>query len=89
MEEKRYTLQEAIDLYENDRYEEAFKALSQHKKDAEAQYYLGMLYFEGFGVEKDIETAERWFRKAARQGSLDAEYMRLCCTGNTSSCCKG
>ncbi|WP_456323006.1 tetratricopeptide repeat protein [Hydrogenimonas sp.] len=86
--ERKYTLEEAIELYENDRFEEALGALGQYKKDPEAQYYIGMLYFEGFGVEKDIEAAERWFKKAARQGSLDAEYMRLCCSGDTSSCCK-
>lgn len=89
MDEKRYTLEEAVELYENDRYEEALRALNQHRKSAEAQYYLGMIYYEGFGVEKDIETAKRWFKKASRQGSLDAEYMLLCCEGNTTSCCKG
>ncbi|WP_456402947.1 hypothetical protein [Hydrogenimonas sp.] len=86
--EKHYTLDEAIALYEASDYEEAYVALKQHRKDAEAQYYLGMLYYEGFGVEKSLEEAKRWFKKASRQGSLDAEYMLLCCEGNTSSCCK-
>jgi len=89
MSDKRYTLEEAIELYENDRYEEAMTALMQHRKNMEAQYYIGMLYYEGFGVEKDIDEAMRWFKKGSRQGSLDAEYMLLCCEGNTSSCCKG
>ena len=89
MSEKEYTLEEAIELYENDRYEEAMTALMQHRKNMEAQYYIGMLYYEGFGVEKDIDEAMRWFKKGSRQGSLDAEYMLLCCEGNTSSCCKG
>jgi len=88
MEEKHYTLDEAIACYENEKYDEALIALKQHKKNPEAQYYLGMLYYEGFGVEKDIETAKYWFKKASRQGSLDGEYMLLCCEGNTTSCCK-
>jgi len=88
MEEKNYTLEEAIDFYENDRYDEALVALKQHRKNPEAQYYLGMMYYEGFGVEKDEETAKYWFKKASRQGSLDAEYMLLCCEGNTTGCCK-
>jgi TPR repeat protein len=88
MEEKKYTLEEAIACYEENRFEEALTALKQHRKNAEAQYYLGMIHYEGFGVEKDIEAAKRWFKKASRQGSLDAEYMLLCCEGNTTSCCK-
>ncbi|WP_353662574.1 hypothetical protein [Hydrogenimonas sp. SS33] len=89
MEERRYTVDEAIGLYEEERYEEAMKAFRQHRKDMRARYYIGMMYFEGFGVEQDVEEAKRWFKKASRQGSLDAEYMYLCCEGNTSSCCKG
>ncbi len=86
---KEYTLDEAIALYENSDYEAALEALKQHRRSAEAQYYLGMLYYEGFGVDKSLDEAKRWFKKASRQGSLDAEYMLLCCEGNTSSCCKG
>ncbi len=87
--EKEYSLEDAIGFYEDGKYEEAFRALNMHRKDPEAQYYLGMLYYEGFGVEKSIDEAKRWFKKASRSGSLDAEYMLLCCEGNTSSCCKG
>ncbi|WP_457596370.1 tetratricopeptide repeat protein [Hydrogenimonas sp.] len=86
--DKRYTLQEAMEFFEKDEYEKALEAFSQHKKNVEAQYFLGMLYYDGLGVEKDLEAAKRWFKKAARQGSLDAEYMLLCCEGNTTSCCK-
>ena len=88
MQERKYTLEEAIELYEQDRYEEALAALKQHRKKMQAQYFIGMIYYEGFGVEKDEEEAKRWFKKASRQGSLDAEYMLLCCEGNTTSCCK-
>ncbi|NPA29504.1 MAG: sel1 repeat family protein [Epsilonproteobacteria bacterium] len=85
---QRYTLEEAITFYEQERYEEALEALKQHRKNMTAQYFLGMLFYEGFGVKKDEEEAKRWFKKSARQGSLDAEYMLLCCEGNTTSCCK-
>lgn len=87
--EKDYSLEEAIAFYEEGRYEEAFKAFNLHRKDPEAQYYIGMHYYEGFGVQKSLKEAKRWFKKASRSGSLDAEYMLLCCEGNTSSCCKG
>ncbi|WP_201353192.1 SEL1-like repeat protein [Hydrogenimonas urashimensis] len=88
MQERRYTLEEAVRLYEEERFEEALTALKQHRKKADAQYFIGMIYYEGFGVVKDMQKAKHWFKKASRQGSLDAEYMLLCCEGNTSSCCK-
>ncbi|MBR0458737.1 MAG: sel1 repeat family protein [Victivallales bacterium] len=37
----------------------------------DAQYALGTCYQEGFGVEKDMEKAVEWYRKA-EQGSKDA-----------------
>ncbi len=89
MQKGDYSLEEAIAFYEENRFEEAREALWRHRKDPEAQYYIGMLYYEGYGVEKSVEEAKRWFKKASRRGSLDAEYMLLCCEGNTSSCCKG
>lgn len=43
--------------------------------DAEAQYYLGRLYFYRIeGIRRDYRTASRWFRRAAQQGNAAAEY---------------
>ncbi len=89
MKQPAYSLEEAIAFYEESRYDDAFAAFMEHRKNSEAQYYIGMLYYEGFGVEKSVEEAKRWFKKASRAGNLDAEYMLLCCEGNTYSCCKG
>lgn len=36
------------------------------KGDADAQYHLGLYYFYGDGVKKDLEKAVFWFTKAAR-----------------------
>ena len=33
----------------------------------EAQEYLGLMYYEGYGVEEDIEEAFHWFKSAAKQ----------------------
>ena len=38
-----------------------------------AQYYLGLMYCLGKGVLQNHAKANDWFRKAARQGSSDAE----------------
>ena len=36
--------------------------------DAEAQYFLGIAYYQGKGVLRDYQEAVKWFRKAAEQG---------------------
>lgn len=41
--------------------------------NAAAQRNLGMLYNNGFGVNKDHEQARSWFEKAAAQGLADAQ----------------
>ena len=36
--------------------------------DASAQYILGLMYANGFGVPEDDDEAVRWYRMAAEQG---------------------
>ncbi len=40
---------------------------------AEAQFELGSLYVNGTGVQKDINEAAKWIRKAAEQGHAEAQ----------------
>lgn len=42
---------------------------------AEAHYQLAYMYYEGRGVEKDIEQAFKLFMKAAEQGDADAQMF--------------
>jgi uncharacterized protein len=42
--------------------------------DAGAQYFLGSLYVEGKGVERNDATAFMWFQRAAIQGDAAAQY---------------
>ena len=50
---------------------------------ASAQYNLGLMYYEGDGVELDVKQAVSWTRKAAEQGyasaqaNLDAMHDKL------------
>ena len=39
-----------------------------------AQYYLGAIYLQGFGVPADKSEASHWFQKAAKAGLVDAYY---------------
>lgn len=80
-------MNKAIELYENERYEEAFEIFKGYakKRHAEAEYYMGLFYYEGNFVPQDEASAIMWWKKANRDGSLDAKYMleTIC---STSSC---
>ena len=43
------------------------------KGDADAQFTLGMTYYEGRSVPRDYVESARWFRKAADQGHAIAQ----------------
>ena len=43
------------------------------KGDADAQYNLGVCYYNGYGDTKDYGEAVKWYRKAAEQGHADAQ----------------
>lgn len=42
--------------------------------NAEAQFYLGHMYYFGDDVKKDLALAASWFRKAAEQGNATAQF---------------
>ena len=46
---------------------------------ADAEYNLGLCFFEGEGVKKDMVEAAKWFRKAAEQGHVGAQYYLAEC----------
>jgi TPR repeat protein len=71
------SLAEGIAAYDAGDYEKAYLLLyplGAYKRNAEAQFYLGMIYFYGEGVEKNIEAAMGWWKKAMRNGHVDAAY---------------
>ena len=41
---------------------------------AKAQYYLGVMYDNGFGVPQDYRIAVKWYSFAAQQGLAGAQY---------------
>ncbi|MRJ01815.1 MAG: sel1 repeat family protein [Epsilonproteobacteria bacterium] len=82
-------LQRAVELFEEERYGEAYPLFLQlaRQGDSEAMYYLGLMYSEGWGVDKDLNEAIQWWKRADRRGSLDAKYMlqTICATSSVFS----
>ena len=50
--------------------------------DAKKQYYKGLCYENGRGVNQDYTEAVRWYRKAAEQGDADAQWSLGLCYEN-------
>ncbi len=58
-------------------YDKAFttmQSLAETSDHGYAQYYLGMMYMKGQGVEQDYKLAGEWFRKAAEKSIPQAQY---------------
>lgn len=70
-------LAKGLEAYQMRDYDAALKHLSQAAEDenAEAQFRLGGMYFNGHGVDQDRDEAARWFRKAAVHGNREAQYI--------------
>jgi len=43
--------------------------------DDDAQFKLGMMYENGWGVVKNNSTGVVWFREAAEEGDTDAKFF--------------
>ena len=43
-------------------------------RKCDAQYNLGIMYYNGQGVPQDYAEAAKWFRLAAEQGDVSAQY---------------
>ncbi|HAU5736605.1 TPA: sel1 repeat family protein [Providencia stuartii] len=57
------------------RLEESEKTkTSAELSDKDAQFNLGLMYYQGDGVPVSIEQAQKWFMRAAEQGNAYAQY---------------
>jgi len=68
--------QDGWDAYTRKDYSTALKEWQPlaEQGDAQAQYYLGVLYFKGEGVPQDYAQAREWWLKAAAQGHAIAQF---------------
>lgn len=69
----RKTAQEAFDAGD---YITAYKLFKPRAEagDVEAQNYLGVHYYLGLGVKRDLRKAFQWYEKAALQGDPEAQF---------------
>ena len=69
-------LEEATAALKRGDYETALRELRPlaERGNADAQYSLGVMYYEGHGVPQDHAEEVRWYRKAANQGYAEAQY---------------
>ena len=67
--------QSGVAAYKEGDYATAIEKLQPFAEQghAEAQYYLGLRYYYGRGVDEDYNEAVKWFRKAAEQGHPKAQ----------------
>lgn len=69
------TFEAAIAAYELDQFESARRGFEQlaERGHAGAETMLGVMYFNGEGVEADAAFAAIWFYKASRKGDAHAQ----------------
>lgn len=66
---------EGIAAYKIGNYPSAFAKLNPlaAKGDVDAQFFLGVMYSKGQGVEQDFRRSLEWYLKAAEQGDVQAQ----------------
>ena len=71
-----YDYNVALEEYKNKNYTYAFKLLLTLAEggDARAQSDIAGMYFNGWGVIKDLKMAFRWYKKSSLNGNPYAQY---------------
>ena len=67
--------QEGVAAYKRGDYPDAFAKLKPlaTKGDVDAQFFLGVMYANGQGVQQDYHQALAWYLKAAAQGDAQVQ----------------
>lgn len=61
------------DTSECQEYFKAYRILTK-RGHSSAMAMLGELYYAGYGTEKNLTKALKWYRRAGKHGNLDAKY---------------
>jgi len=69
-------LQKGVNAFDKGSYAAALRELEPlaGHGDAKAQYYVGLMFENGWGVKRSYETAVDWMRKAADAGEARAQF---------------
>ena len=73
----RADFNDGVIAYVMNDYEKAFttmQSLAETSDHGYAQYYMGVMYSKGQGVNQDYKTASDWFRKASEKAIPQAQY---------------
>ena len=75
--EKNANYEQALALYDKKEYKSAFKLFEKAARhgDADAQFFLGLMYYNGEGIKQDYSRAAVLFEKAAEQGDASAQFF--------------
>jgi len=70
-------LEDGEAAFKREEYTTALKILRPlaEQGDPEAQWIVGGLFISGDGVPEDLKEAEKWWRKSADQGHVEAQYF--------------
>jgi len=73
LEETLPAQEEKPDLEQKTDLEQKYLAKAE-QGNVDAQYNLGIMYYHGEGVPKNLDEALHWFHLAAEQNDADAQY---------------
>ncbi|MEA3383829.1 MAG: tetratricopeptide repeat protein [Campylobacterota bacterium] len=69
-------LSDANNKYKNGQIKDAIKLYNKASREGidEASFQLGLIYYKGVGIKKDISKAMKYFKKASLYGHKKASY---------------
>jgi TPR repeat protein len=67
---------ECVDLMQKEDFYEAANVCTALAKedDKNAQFSLGLMFYQGNGMMSDLSQAQKWWRKAAQNNHSDAQF---------------
>lgn len=70
------SLENGINYYNHGNYKKAHETLLPLAEDGndKAQFYVGVMYEFGKGVQKDIQKAKYWYADGAKEGNPSSQY---------------
>ena len=70
------SLDDAIALYDKKQYQLALPTIQEeaNKGNAKAQWYFGLMLFDGKGVKQNLKESVNWILKSANQNYPNAQY---------------